>query len=163
MGLAWAGKTTPRDRSIPLDELVPLLGDPRYAAFSFQLGPRAADIKDIAADALITDLGPRLADFAESAALLARMDLLVTIDTSIAHLAGALGIPTFLLLLYTSDWRWFDEGETSAWYPSMRLFRQERPNDWERPLAQLGKALEAFADERVARARERAREKATAS
>ncbi len=149
MGLVWAGKTSPRDRSILLEDLLPLLGDPRFAAWSFQLGPRASDVKRLGADAMILDLGPRLVDFAETAAILKQVDLLVTIDTATAHLAGALGVPTFLLLLYTSDWRWFDEGGTSPWYPSMRIFRQRRPNQWDAPLADLAQALTAFADERT--------------
>jgi hypothetical protein len=148
LGLAWAGKTTPRDRSAPLGTLLPLLGDPRYTAWSLQLGPRAADIKTLGADALIVDLGPRLVDFAETAAILKQVDLLVTVDTAIVHLAGALGVPTFLLLLYTSDWRWFDEGGSSPWYPSLRLFRQQRPNQWDEPLAEMAAALDEFADKR---------------
>ena len=149
LGLVWAGKTTPRDRSVPLDDLLPVLGDPRWAAWSFQVGPRAADIKRLGADALIFDLGPRLVDFAETAALLKHVDALVTIDTATAHLAGALGVPTFLLLLYTSDWRWFDEGDTSSWYPTMRLFRQRKSNRWDEPLADLATALDAFAAQRL--------------
>jgi FkbM family methyltransferase len=144
IGLAWAGKTVPRDRSIPLEDLLPLLGDPRSIGWGLQVGPRAADLKRLGADALIRDLGPRLVDFAETAAILTRLDLLVTVDTAIAHLAGALGVPTFLLLLYTSDWRWFDEGDASPWYPSLRLFRQRRPNRWDEPLAELATAVDAF-------------------
>lgn len=148
MGIVWAGKTTPRDRSIPLELLLPLLGDPRYAAWSLQIGPRAADLKKTGADALVFDMGPRLVDFAETAAVLKGLDLLVTIDTATAHLAGALGVPTFMLLLYTSDWRWFDAGEASPWYPTMRLFRQTRPNRWDEALEGLAGALDAFANER---------------
>ena len=145
IGIVWAGKSTPRDRSIPFAELLPLFGDPRCAVWSFQLGPRAAEIKSVGADPLIFDLGPRLFDFAETAAALKQIDLLVTVDTAVAHLAGALGVPTFLLLLYTSDWRWFDSGEASPWYPSMRLFRQRQPNRWDEPLAELATALDDFA------------------
>jgi len=146
LGLVWAGKATPRDRSIPLDDLLPLIGDPRYAPWSFQIGPRAADLKRVGADAMIFDLGPRLFDFAETAAALQQVDILVTIDTAVAHLAGALGVTTYVLLLYTSDWRWFDQGDTSPWYPSMRLFRQRKPNQWDEPLADLAAALGAFAN-----------------
>jgi FkbM family methyltransferase len=146
LGMVWAGKQTPRDRSIPLVDLLPVLGDPRYAPYSFQLGPRAADLKSVGADAMVLDLGPRLFDFAETAAALKQIDVLVTIDTAVAHLAGALGITTYMLLLYTSDWRWFDEGESSPWYPSMRLFRQRKPNRWDEPLADLAAALNSFAD-----------------
>jgi len=150
LGIVWAGKPTPRDRSVPLDDLLPLLGDPRFAPWSFQLGPRAADLKSIGADALVVDLGPRLFDFAETAAALQQLDVLVTVDTAVAHLAGALGIKTFVLLLYTSDWRWFDEGDTSPWYPSMRLFRQRKPRHWDEPLADLAAALNEFAESKSA-------------
>ncbi len=141
LGLVWAGKAKPRDRSIPLAKLLPLLDDPRLAPVSLQVGPRAADLKALGAEAFVTDLGPSLFDFAESAAVLRQLDLLVTIDTAIAHLAGALGVPTFLLLRQTSDWRWFDQGSTSPWYPSFTLFRQTRPNRWEEPIEQLREAL----------------------
>ena len=145
IGMVWAGQTLPKDRSVPLELLLPLTKNPNHRFFSFQLGPRVADLKATGADAFITDLGPRLYDFAETAAALQQMDLLITIDTSAAHLAGALGIPTFLLLLYASDWRWFDRGSTSPWYPSMTLFRQHRPNHWEEAVADLAQALEQFA------------------
>jgi FkbM family methyltransferase len=142
LGLVWAGKPTPRDRSCPLELLLPLLGDPGYAPYSLQVGPRAADLKAQGGDAFVTDLGPALHDFAETAAMLKQLDLLVTVDTSIAHLAGALGVKTFLLLRYTSDWRWFDRGSTSPWYPSMTLFRQHVPNRWDEALEDLAARLE---------------------
>lgn len=148
VGLVWAGQTKPRDRSIGLDQLLPLLGDPRLAPFSLQVGARAADLKKTGADAFITDLSPFLHDFAETAALLKQLDLLITIDTAAAHLAGGLGVPTFLLLLHSSDWRWFDRRSDSPWYPSLTLFRQARPHDWTAPLTSLKRALAAFADER---------------
>ena len=145
LGLVWAGKPMPRDRSCPLELLLPLLGDPRYTPFSLQVGPRAADLPALGGDSFITDLGPALYDFAETAAVLRQLDLLVTVDTAVAHLAGALGVPTFLLLRYTSDWRWFDRGTTSPWYPSFTLFRQHAPNRWERALEDLAAALAVFA------------------
>ena len=144
IGLVWAGKTTPRDRSIPLERLLPLLQDPRIAAYSLQMGPRAADLQALGAAPLVTDLSPRLVDMAETAATLTQLDLLVTIDTSVAHLAGALGVPTSLLLLGTSDWRWFDQGSHSPWYPSLTLFRQKVTGRWDEPLAELAAALAAF-------------------
>lgn len=146
MGLVWAGKPTPRDRSYPLRQALPALGDPRWDVFSLQMGPRAKELKELGADAFITDLSPNLLDFAETAAVLSKLDLLVTCDTSIAHLAGALGVPTFMLLLYTSDWRWFDKGGDSPWYPSLRLFRQPEPNDWASPMRELAQALTELAD-----------------
>ncbi|MDR3436483.1 FkbM family methyltransferase [Telmatospirillum sp.] len=144
LGLVWAGKPTPRDRSCPLPLLLPLLGDPRLAPYSLQIGPRAGDLVASGADALVTDLGPALRDFAETAAMLRQLDLLVTVDTAVAHLAGALGLPTFLLLRHSSDWRWFDRGTTSPWYPSFTLFRQKAPLRWDEALSDLGSALAAF-------------------
>jgi len=141
VGLVWAGKPKPRDRSCPLEKLLPLFADPRIAPYSLQVGPRAADLKALGADAFVTDLEPVLCDFAETAAVLKQLDLLITIDTAIAHLAGALGVPTFLLLRYTSDWRWFDKGLTSPWYPSFRLFRQRAPNDWNGALDEIKAAM----------------------
>lgn len=148
VGLIWAGKTTPRDRSWPLLKLAPLFEESRAAFFSFQLGPRAADLGETGMGRLMRDLGPSLKSFADTAALMSEMDLIVTIDTSAAHLAGALGRPTFVLLRYVSDWRWLDEPEDSAWYPSLRLFRQPQPDDFDTPVAGLKEALNQMLDER---------------
>jgi tetratricopeptide (TPR) repeat protein len=137
IGLVWAGKTTPRDRSCPLDLILPLLSDPQFALYSLQMGPRTADLKTLGADAFVTDLSPLLNDFAATASFLCQLDALITVDTAIAHLAGALGVKTALLLLYSSDWRWFDRGTTSPWYPSLTLFRQNTPNHWDKALAAL--------------------------
>lgn len=140
-GLVWAGKTTPRDRSWPLEALLPLFEDPRVAWHSLQLGPRAADLAAAGADRLVRDLGPGLRSFADTAAVMAELDLIVTIDTSAAHLAGALGRPTWMLLRTVSDWRWLDEPEDCAWYPTMRLFRQPDPADFATPVGRLGAEL----------------------
>ena len=144
IGLVWAGQTLPKDRSVPLTSLLPLMGNPNHAFYSLQVGPRSEDLKTFGADMFVTDLGPRLFDFAETAAALKEMDMVITIDTSMAHLSGGLGIKTFTLLLYTSDWRWFDKGENCPWYPTMTLFRQHRPNDWSGALNELYEALKAF-------------------
>ncbi len=146
LGLVWAGQLVPRDRSCPLGQILPKLGDPRFAPLSLQVGERAADLKETGADTFITDMSPYLTDFAETAAVLSQLDLLVTIDTSVAHLAGALGVPTFLLLRRTSDWRWLDNIRTSPWYPSFTLFRQTDARRWGEPLEQLERALKYFAD-----------------
>ncbi|MEW5727997.1 MAG: tetratricopeptide repeat protein, partial [Pseudomonadota bacterium] len=146
-GLVWAGKTTPRDRSWPLDLLLPLFEDPRVAWYSLQMGPRAADLAATGADRLVRDLAPSVRSFADTAAMMAELDLIVTIDTSAAHLAGALGRPTWVLLRYVSDWRWLDQPEDCAWYPTMRLFRQPEPSDFVTPVAllkdQLARAVAA--------------------
>ena len=80
-------------------------------------------------------------DFASTATLMEQLDLIITIDTAVAHLAGALGKPTWLLLSATPDWRWMLKRSDSPWYPSMRLFRQAKPGDWSEPLAKLREEL----------------------
>lgn len=140
-GLVWAGKTTPRDRSWPLEKLLPLFADPRVALHSLQMGPRAADLARLGVEHLVHDRSPHLASFADTAAAMADLDLVITIDTSVAHLAGALGRSTWVLLRYVSDWRWQDEPATSPWYPTMRLFRQRHPEDFDGPVAEMAAAL----------------------
>jgi len=90
-----------------------------------------------------------LTTFAETAALVACMDLVISVDTSVAHLAAALGKPVWLLLPFSPDWRWLEEGEGSPWYPGMRLFRQPATGDWPGALGQVAAALRTFAIERV--------------
>ncbi|WP_254434752.1 tetratricopeptide repeat protein [Magnetospirillum sp. UT-4] len=141
IGLIWAGKTTPRDRSWPLVELMPLFDDVRAAFWSLQMGERSADLRSTGADTLVRDLAPAISSFADTAWLMGQMDLIITIDTSAAHLAGALGRPTWMLLRYVSDWRWLDEPETSAWYPTLRLFRQPDPFDFATPVQRMKAVL----------------------
>lgn len=141
VGLVWAGKTTPRDRSWPLEELLPLLSDPRVAMHALQVGPRSADLDRLGVRGLVHDLGPGLTSFADTAAAMAALDLVITIDTSVAHLAGALGRPCWMLLRYVSDWRWQDEPADSPWYPSLRLFRQAEPQDFKGPVTAVAAAL----------------------
>jgi Tfp pilus assembly protein PilF len=141
VGLVWAGKTTPRDRSWPLEQLLPLLEDPRVAFYSLQMGPRAADLRRLGLHRLVRDVSPHITSFADTATLMAQLDLVITIDTSAAHLAGALGRPVWVLLRYVSDWRWQDEPLDSPWYPTMRLFRQPHPDDFSSPVARLTEAL----------------------
>jgi len=144
VGLIWAGKTRPRDRSWPLEQLLPLMEDPRLAFWSLQVGERTSDLEALGVGSLLRDLAPHLTCFADTAAAMAAMDVIVTIDTSAAHLAGALGRPTCVLLRYVSDWRWLDEPATCRWYPSIRLFRQADPRDFAGPVAQVKAHLAAL-------------------
>lgn len=144
IGVVWAGKLTPRDRSCPLTKMVELTGFPGTAFYSLQLGERAADLGRHACPALITDLGPLLRDFADTAAVMSQLDLIITIDSAAAHLAGALGRPCWVLLLYASDWRWLMNRDDSPWYPTLRLFRQGRVNHWDDVFERVGEALGAF-------------------
>ncbi len=145
IGLAWAGNPSHNEdrwRSIPLDALMPLAG------LDADLYAIQVDIRDrdrAAAEALgLIRLGPDLRDYADTAGLIETLDLVVSVDTSLAHLAGAMGKPGFLLLAAVPDYRWgWDEG-TTPWYPSLKLFRQERIGDWS-GVAQAVKAAAAAA------------------
>ena len=131
VGLAWTGNPSHpknRFRSIPLGLLEPLFNLENVRFFSLQMGPSAAELARRRAK--ITDLAPVTGDMADTAAQMAHLDLVVSIDTSIAHLAGALARPLWVLLSYLPDWRWLLDREDSPWYPTARLFRQPRPGDW---------------------------------
>ena len=90
------------------------------------------------------DFSPELKDFAEAAALVQNLDLIVTIDTSIAHLAGALAKPVWVLIPFQCDFRWLLNRTDTPWYPTMRLFRQPKPDDWNTPIAEMAEALRGF-------------------
>ena len=145
IGLNWAGNPRHREdrfRSITLAMLERLLKRDDVAWFSLQVGDRAKDLAAIAQSVRIVDLAPDLTDFAETAGALANLDLLITVDTAVAHLAGALGRRTWLLLARQADWRWMREREDSPWYTSLRLFRQEQQGDWTPVIARLRTALD---------------------
>ena len=144
IGLVWAGNPkhlNDRNRSIPLPLLAPLLATPGRRWVSLQVGPRSADIATAGLADRLEDLSPGLVDFTATAAALARLELLITVDTAVAHLAGALGVPTWLLLPSAPDWRWGPAGTTTPWYGSLHLWRQPRPGDWAALLPNLTASL----------------------
>jgi len=141
VGLCWTGSTvTPLNamRRVPFAELARLLDTPGVVFYGLQV---AVDTRVIAGEPRLSDLSPHIDDFADTAAMVDQMDLIVTVDTSVAHIAGALGKPVWTLLARVADWRWGHDGETSAWYPSMRLFRQLRPGDWHAVVDQVAAEL----------------------
>jgi len=134
IGLAWAGNPGhPRDRlrSIPLEQLVPLLNVAGTTFYSLQFGSGSEQMKQLRPGGQLVDLGDELQDFANVAAIVANLDLVISIDSAVAHLAGALGTPVWILLNKGCDWRWFLEREDSPWYPTARLFRQSNPGGWQ--------------------------------
>ncbi len=134
IGIAWQGNPRYKkdsQRSIPLRHFAPLGRLAGVRLFSFQKGHGAEQLTQLGEHPPITDLGSRFDSFADTAAALVHMDLVITCDSVVAHLAGALGIPVWLALPFVPDWRWLLEREDSPWYPTMRLFRQTRPGDWE--------------------------------
>ncbi len=123
IGLVWAGRPEhrrDRDRSIALSALAPL-GATGATFFSLQKGPAAAQAKNPPPGMVLYDLGDALGDFADTAAAMSALDLVITVDTSTAHLAGATGTPVWLLLAHPADWRWFLDREDSPWYPDRTL------------------------------------------
>ncbi|RKP58470.1 tetratricopeptide repeat protein [Pararobbsia silviterrae] len=131
VGLAWSGNAAHRNdanRSMPVSALMPLAD--QADLYGIQKDVRAADRQTLSAHPSIRLPGTELGDFADTAALIATLDLVVTVDTSIAHLAGALGKPVWILLPALPDWRWQLGREDSPWYPSARLFRRPRDADW---------------------------------
>lgn len=146
IGLVWlsgkAGDDLDR-RSVDLTQWLPHLppAGGRFELVSLQKEPRRADQALLAGRPDIRHFGPEQHDFADAAALCALMDLVISVDTSVAHLAGALGRPTWVPLHHLPDWRWLRERADTPWYGSMRLFRQQRPGDWSVPLAAIARAL----------------------
>lgn len=133
VGLVWAGNPNVKNdhwRSPRLAPLAPLLAVEGVRFYALQKGDGRKDLAAVPAASRIVDLGEELADFGDTAAALMQMDLVITTDTSVAHLAGALGRPVWLMLHACPDWRWGCAGRDNAWYPSARLYRQERLGDW---------------------------------
>ncbi len=129
VGLVWAGNpehVNDMRRSLDLAALAPVLDVPGVSFASLQVGPRSADLKKHR-ERKILDLSPDFSDFVDSAAAVSALDLVITVDTSVAHLAGSLGKPVWVLLPWVTDWRWLLNREDNPWYPTMRLFRQKHP------------------------------------
>ena len=143
IGLCWEGRAShPQDaqRSMPPALLQPLYALPEVNLVGLQLPPVQRPAPPHSLD---MDWGPDISDFAVAAAMLSALDMLITVDTAMAHLAGALGVPALVLLPHVPDWRWGVSGEASAWYGSLRLLRQHRPGDWSAPIATAAAAITA--------------------
>ena len=161
VGLCWAGQARPwlagfvgldHRRSTSLTTLAPLAAVPHVRFVSLQKGPAASEAHVEGFDLL--DLMDEVHDFADTAAIVANLDLVISVDTSVVHLAGAMGKPVFLLDRYDNCWRWLSGREDSPWYPSLRIFRQQQSGDWTPVIARVATALAATAA-RPSRAPER--------
>jgi ADP-heptose:LPS heptosyltransferase len=144
VGIAWAGSAADacdRDRSISFAVLEPLFALPGVSFVGLQKELREGDTALLRPHAGFLNYGPELRDFADTAAAISALDLIVSVDTALAHLAGALGRRLFLLLPYAANWRWLLDREDSPWYPSARLFRQSRIGDWGAVVDRVGAAL----------------------
>lgn len=155
VGIAWAGRATHNNdlnRSATLAALAPLSEVPGVALVSLQKGPPLEQVGRYYGMAPLLNCGPDLADFADTAGLLENLDLTITVDTAVAHLAAALGRPAWLLLPFAPDWRWLLGRADSPWYPSVRLFRQHAPQNWAGVVADAAAALAGWDGNTVAAA-----------
>jgi ADP-heptose:LPS heptosyltransferase len=143
VGLVWGGNAIPdARRSATLADFAPLAEVSDVTFFSLQKGAHAEQLKHAPAGLRIVDLAPELNDFSDTAAALANLDLLITIDTAAAHLSGALARPTWVLLPHVPDWRWLaGTDERTGWYPTARTFRQPAPGDWNSVIERVKRAL----------------------
>ncbi len=153
IGLAWSGSSTHNNdsnRSIALARLAPALaawsGDPSLRAFSLQTDMRPADRETLRGLTDVTHLGDEIRDFADTAAIISLLDVVVSVDTAVAHLAGALGKPVVILLPYAADFRWMRLRDDTPWYPTAKLLRQPAFGDWDSVISCLGEELRRHAN-----------------
>ena len=153
VGFVWSGRSGYDGnalRAASLEHFLALARVPGVELFSLQKGPLEAELRSSGAHAVVTDLGGQDRDFADTAAAIERLDLVIMTDSAVAHLTGSLGRPIWNLLAYSPYWVFGPSGETTPWYPSMRLYRQADPGDWEAVFAEVARDLEAaVADKRT--------------
>ena len=146
VGLVWAGRSTHKNdhnRSLPLSLLAPLAAVPGIRFYSLQKGSPASQAQKPPAGMRLTDWTDELRDFADTAALVSNLDLVISVDTAVAHLTGALGKRVWLLAPHISDWRWPAGRDDSAWYPTMRVFRQRQSGQWGEVIERVARELSA--------------------
>jgi len=141
VGLVWRANPEPQNRSVALEDMHPLFAIDRIKFATLQRDVTDAEAARLREHDHIIPVGDQLADFDETAALISAVDLVISVDTAVAHLAGALGKPTWVLLKSGADWRWLLEREDSPWYPTARLFRQQKLGDWVGSVERVASAL----------------------
>jgi hypothetical protein len=150
VGLVWAGASheevlrgplTDQQRSIGLDRMQPWLKLRDVKFYSLQKGKPSEQIAEMGLAGRIIDLMDEVEDFADTAAIVQNLDLVISVDTSVAHLAGALGKPVWILSRYNADWRWLQNRSTSPWYPTARIFGQPSLGDWDSVIKEVGQEL----------------------
>jgi len=143
VGIVWASNAPQSaSRCCPLRHWQSLFDLSDVAFYSLQKGSPVQELTELHQAAMVQNLDDRLNTFADTASVVAQLDLVITIDTAVAHLAGAMGKPVWTLLTYICDWRWLVDRDDSPWYPSMRLFRQTVPKDWASVFDRVKVALE---------------------
>jgi Flp pilus assembly protein TadD len=155
VGLVWAGRpdyANDHNRSLPLARLAPLADVPGVTFYSLQKGPAAAEqAKNPPKGMKLVDFTADLTDFRQTASLIPNLDLVIAVDTSVVHVTGALGKPVWVMLPWVCDWRWMLDRDDSPWYPTLRLFRQPAPKDWDTPINRIAAELRRSASGRETR------------
>ena len=149
VGLVWAGKSSHDNdhaRSCKLENFAPLANIPEVQLYGLQKGKAAGQAAKLADKMNLINLGEQFENFADTAGVIANLDLVISVDTAVAHLAGAMGKPVWVLLPFVPDWRWFFDRNDSPWYPTMRLFRQEKRGDWVAVMRRLTKEVQEVAE-----------------
>jgi hypothetical protein len=152
VGIVWAGRPehmNDHNRSCRLEQFAVLADLKGLRWYSLQKGPAEAQLGDWQPAIKIKNLGAAFKDFADTAAAIANLDLVITVDTSVAHLAGAMGAPVWVFLPYIPDWRWMMRRQDSPWYPTMRLFRQPEQGDWHSVFSQTRRDLQQMLQHRL--------------
>ncbi|UCD82315.1 MAG: tetratricopeptide repeat protein [Desulfobacterales bacterium] len=150
IGIVWAGRplhTNDRNRSCRLDQFAGLIEIPGITLYGLQKGPAADQAKRCSFQQKFVNWGEEFEDFSDTAAAVACLDLVISVDTSVAHLAGALAKPVWVLLPFIPDWRWMMDRPDSPWYPTMRLFRQKKPSAWDETFLRVEDELRRVAQE----------------
>ena len=146
VGIVWAGSPkhkNDRNRSTQLSNFLPLASLPGVQLFSLQVGSRRADLKRIINETTIIDATSEINDYADTAAIIGQLDLIISVDTSVAHLAGPMGKPVWVLLPFAPDYRWLLDRGDSPWYPTMQLYRQRSPGNWSDIFDEIERLLRA--------------------
>ena len=148
VGIVWAGNPkhkNDKNRSSLLKDWSNLFDMKNITFYSIQKGEKVAEIEQSELQKKVVNLDSKINDFLDTAHIVNNLDLVISVDTSVAHLTGALGKPVWVLLPYSADWRWMTKREDSPWYPSARLFRQDENKEWKTLLPDLKKALKDLA------------------
>ncbi|MGD1808517.1 TIGR03032 family protein [Dapis sp. BLCC M126] len=145
VGIVWGGSPTHKNdynRSCKITDFLPILQVPGVKFYSLQKGERTKELTQLSSNIQIEDLGSQLNNYADTAGVIEQLDLVITVDTSVAHLAGALGKNVWTLLCFNPDWRWLQEGKNTPWYPTMKLFRQSESREWQEVVEKVEEELQ---------------------
>ena len=152
VGIVWSGSPTHKNdfnRSCEITDFLPILQVPGVKFYSLQKGERRKELTQVPSNIQIKDLSSQLNNYADTAAVIEQLDLVITVDTSVAHLAGALGKNVWTLLCFNPDWRWLQDTENTPWYPTMKLFRQPQSREWQKVIEKVQAQLWKIVTEKM--------------